>query len=249
MTSISESHDPASVDVRKVRPAPGLGASFDVVALPALSLSGKARIWGEPDTDAIEPTVPAFIQQDLKRKTLQKESFRCMFCGFQSQDNQVHNLNDNHLDTGPANLRAADPLCHGWQHLGEHGDGKAVLAYLPGLTGQDINHLQRTIMIALQSADAGLQADAHTLLNWLGSHRQYTGQVWGTSEPSVFAEALTRPDGSNPDTRALVFENLALIFNPEPYAHHAAVWATQAATTTPAGKWNQVYHDVMNAPT
>lgn len=244
----NKNRDPAGVDLEKVSPNPGLGANFETRAQPDLVFSTKARIWGDKTPAAIEPTEPSYLRDDLYRKTLAKDGHRCMFCGFISQNNQVHNLNDNHRDVRPENLRTVDPLCHGWHHLGELGDDGGVIAYLPGLSAQDANHLQRTILVALQAEDAVVQEDARKLLNWMASHRDYTKEAWGTSDPAVFASALARTADDDREKRAVVFQGLAVVFNPTEYGPDVATWIQGAYAKLPIGRWPQAYHDVMNAP-
>lgn len=241
------SHDPAKVNTTEVQPKPGLGSNFERAAYAQLGFSTKARIWGDSSPASTEPVSAEFTVQ-LRQKILRQDGFRCMFCGFYSQRNEIHNVSDNHRDVREHNLRTADPLCHGWQHLGELGDGQAFIAYLPGLNPQDVNHLQRTLMVALDSPDAALKADAKKLLNWLASHRQYTQDAWGTYEPAVFANAMVRFEDNSVEKKSVVFEDLALVFNPGPYSDFAKGWASESYASLPAPKWGQVYHDVMNAP-
>lgn len=242
-----DEHDPATVDGAEVRPAHGLGANFETRAFPILGLSTKSRIWGDKFPGAVEPTDPSFVA-NMRRKVLVDGGHRCAFCGFYSELNEVHNLNDVHRDIRPENLRPVDPLCHGWQHLGELGEGNAVVAYLPGLSGQDVNHLQRTIMVAMESGDLSVRDDARRLLNWLASHREYTREAWGTSEPGVFASALVRSEALDREDRAVVLQGLAVIFAPGLYGRQALAWTKEAYRHLPAGGWYRVYHDVMNAP-
>lgn len=244
-TDRNDNHDPATVDPAKVRPKPSLGANFEVPMYPALGFSTKSKVWGDKSPGAIEPTDPAYTPA-LRRQILAEGGHRCTFCGFYSERNEVHNLNDIHRDVRPENLRPTDALCHGWQHLGELGEGNAVVAYLPGLSGQDANHLQRTIMVALESDEASLREEAKRLLNWMASHRDYANDAWGTSEPAVFASALVRHEDR--ESRAVVFQDLAVVFNPGTFAQHVAAWSQEAYRNLPVGRWQQVYHDVMNAP-
>lgn len=241
-------HDPANVEPDKVRPRLGLGQCFEHAAVPTLLFSTKSRIWGDKHPGAVEPTVPEFEREGLRRNALVADGHRCMFCGFHSSQNQVHNLSDNHRDVRPENLRGADHLCHAWNHLGELGEGNAVIAYLPGLTAQDTNHLQRTVMVAMQSDDAAVRDDAKKLLNWMGSHREYTKDAWGTSDPAVFAEAIVRLEEEDREKREVVFQDLAVVFNPGPYAQVAVSWVRESYSTLPVGSWPRVYHEVMNAP-
>ncbi|CAG9260899.1 conserved hypothetical protein [Burkholderia diffusa] len=240
-------HDPAAVDIEKVTPGQGLGNGFDRAAFPSLVLSTKRRVWGDPHPKELEPTVPDYLGANLRRDVLAADGNRCMFCGLHSASNEVHNLSDNHLDVRLENLRAVDPLCHAWHHLGELEADSAFIAYLPGLSGRDVNHLQRTIMVALQSDDQAVREDAKTLLNWLASHRIYAKGTWGTYEPSVFAEAIARLDEQGRSNREVVFEGLAVVFNPGPYSQKAALWSREARSSAPIENWSRIYHDVMHA--
>jgi len=248
MTNDRDYTDPASVDLEKVQPLPGLGSGLEQAPFPSLFFSTKSRVWGDKSGKSWEPDVKEFKSGGLKEKTLSREGYRCMFCGFHSSHNQVHNVSDNHQDVREVNLKAVDVICHGWNHLGELNDGEAVIAYLPGVSPQDINHLQRTLMVALQIGDKEQQADAKKLLNWLGSHMTYAKNAWGTCSPAVFAQALLRQDGSEKERREAVFEDLAVVFNPGPMNKVAALWAREYQVSYPSTKWREVFHGVINPP-
>ncbi|MCC7005921.1 MAG: HNH endonuclease [Ottowia sp.] len=241
----NSTYDPAKMDIEKIQPKPGLATNFEQAAYPTLTFSTKSRIWGDQSGNALESSD---LDNELRQKTLTKNGYRCMFCGFYSQRNHVHNLTDNHRDIQPDNLQVADPLCHGWQHLGELGEGNAVLAYLPGISGQDVNHLQRTIMIALQSDDASIRDDGKKLLNWLASHRDYIKEAWGSYEPGVFVEALTRFHEEHREKREVVFHSMSVVFNPGLYSQYVTTWSRESYAAFPIAKWGEVYHNVMNAP-
>lgn len=235
-----------AVEFDKVVPMHGLGTGFDKPLAMPLVLSTKSRIFGDSAPSALEPTDKHFKTQ-LKPKVLARDGYRCAFCGFHSDQNDVHHLSDNHQDASLDNLRAADRLCHSWSHLGEIADGEAVLAYVPGLSPQDVNHLQRTIMIALEQGDDAARADAKKLLNWLASHQEYTKYAWGTSSPKVFANALVRDSAGDRSGRELVFQGLAVIFNPGPLKSHVEAWAKAYRVAAPTSSWGQVYHSVVHA--
>jgi intracellular multiplication protein IcmJ len=244
--------DPAVVDLNRVSPKAGLGANFDTPAYPVLGFSTKSRVWGDKAPKAIEPTEQAFVADSTKAKVIAKDGYRCMFCGFFAQNHEVHSVSDNHQDIRAENLRAADVLCHGWQHLGELAADDAVIAYLPGLGGQDVNHLQRTIMVALQADDEAVREDARKLLNWMASHRDYVSQAWHTYEPASFGSALARMAEEDPETdrekRQVSFAGLAVVFRPAAYSDHVKAWVREAYGSMPVQKWREVFHDVMNAP-
>ncbi|RSZ55248.1 HNH endonuclease [Massilia atriviolacea] len=229
-------------------PEESLGQGFDTPLFPSLLISTKSRIWGDAAPGATEPAASGFTATDLRDRALRRDKFRCRFCGFESRNNGIHNANDNHNDIREDNLWTADQLCHGWSHLGELGADDAVVAYLPGLSGQDVNHLQRSMMVALESGDDDERADALALLNWAASHRDYVKQVWGTFSPAAFSDALARLNDEQRGLREIVFHNLALVFHPAPLASHAAKWVAEAYAPYPLQRWRQVHHDVMNAP-
>ncbi len=225
-----------------------LGANFEVEALPPLTFATKSRVFGDLSGIALEPTIAAFLEPGFRQSILARDRYRCHFCGFSSRSNELHNLNDNHSDARVENLRTADPLCHRWQHLGELAKGEASVAYLPGMSPQDVNHLQRTIMVALASSDDGIRADAKTLLNWLGSHRTYAERAWGTYDPAIFADALVRQPTNERDFREIVFDGLAIVLHPKLTASAAAGWLGEAYASAPVTQWDRVHHDIMNAP-
>lgn len=230
-----------------VVPDASLGRNFERPALPGMSLSTKARVWGDKEPNATEPSKKS-LSLELRTEVLRESKHRCFFCGFPSQSLEIHNLNHNHQDVRKDNLRAVDSLCHGWQHLGELGEGNAFIGYIPGLVAQDVNNLQRCILVALETGDESTKADAKKLLNWLASHRQYTEAAWGTFEPSVFASALVKMEGVGADVHAVVFRDLAVIFNPGTYSANAKQWAQDAYKSSPTASWPNVYHNIMNAP-
>lgn len=244
----SPQRDPQRTPEDEPHPDPDLGANFDKPAPPFLTFSTKSRIWGDRSGKAMEPTAAQFAERDLKQQALKKHQYTCRYCGFQSIHNQVHNLNDNHDDLRDENLQPIDPLCHGWQHLGELNGGDAVIAYLPGLSGQDVNHLQRTLLVALHAGDDAMRADAGKLMNWLASHRDYTSGAWGTYEPATFAAALVRQSEQDRDKREIVFSDLALVFNPRRYNEQVAAWARDYDQAHPLGQWAQIHHNIVNAP-
>jgi intracellular multiplication protein IcmJ len=246
MTKLSDTQ--SSVNHADTAPGDEPGENVERPALPPLTFATKSRIWGDLSSTAHEPAVPAFLEAGLKQSILARDGCRCYFCGFASRYNEVHSLNDNHDDVRPENLRTVDPLCHGWQHLGELPEDDAAIVYLPGLSPQDINHLQRTIMVALESGDAAIRADAKTLLNWLASHRDYAQRAWGTHDPAVFADALVRQPANERDFREIVFDGLGVVFHPHRAAGPVANWLVEAYASCPAADWGRVYHDIMNAP-
>ena len=228
-------------------PVSGLGQNFEKPVLPLMAMATKARVWGDATPNAIEPN-PEQLTAEMRATITRQAQGQCYFCGVRARAGHVHNINHNHQDLRPENLRLVDPLCHGWQHLGEIDDGDAFIAYLPGLSPQDTNHLQRATMIALETGDEQTKADARKILNWMASHREYTEKAWGTHSPKIFAEAMTRLGKVDADVNSLVFQGLSVIFNPAQFSQVVKGWAQDAYGAAPTSTWAKIHHEVMNAP-
>jgi len=232
--------DPENIDMERVSPSPNLAHNFDQKLCATLSLSTKAKVWSHQKKDNDDCFEPA-IEAKLRHKILSQGNYECRFCGFHSLSNEIHNISDNHADISEQNLGIADYLCHAWHHLGQLKQGEAYIVYLPGLSPQDVNHLQRAIAVALQSDDENLRKDADDLLDWLASHRDYVDSTWGTYEPNVFADALLKIETNNHE---FVFKDLALVLNPAVYREHTPSWK-QAMETT---QWDTLLHHVNTIP-
>lgn len=217
-------------------------------APPLLALSTQCKIWGQRPSEGAAAFLGPGDSAEEEGIALHRADHKCAYCGFQSRVNTVHHINDNHLDYSPRNLRAADPLCHGWHHLGELKTSDAVVAYLPRLAPQDVNHLQRTLAVALRSNDAEMRSDARDLLNWLASHRDYVRQSWGSFTPATFAAAFVRQGASETEARKPLLEHLALVYHPALFDPLLDTWLAEGYAQYPCARWSQVYHDVMNPP-
>lgn len=233
---------------KETQPAPGLGANFEQAPRATLQLSTKAQVWGDRSGTAWEPAGETWQAMGGRGQVLQQLGSRCAFCGLPTQRLQVHSRDDLHLRVDLDNLAAADALCHGWHHLGELAAGDGYLVYLPGLSPQDVNHLQRTLLIALASDDAELRADAEALMTWLVTHRDYVKRGWGTYEPAPFAQAITRLNQVEGDPREDVFAGLAVVFHPELMQEETRQWSRELQVRHPLSQWKQVYHAVMHSP-
>jgi uncharacterized protein YbdZ (MbtH family) len=214
----------------------------------SLTLSAQCRIWGDEETYNGRPFSFGPDLSEAQHAVLRRDNYACRYCGFSSLSNCVDHINDNHRDDRPENMQTVDPLCHGWHHLAELSADDASLAYLPGLSGEDANHLQRTIAMALQSDDDALRSDALDILNWLGSHRDYVKQAWGTWRPATFAAAITRLSAEQQPSRAIVFEHMALVYHPACFMELTRAWSAEAYAQYPTQAWDQVLHDVMHTP-
>lgn len=210
-----------------------------------LLLSTQAQVWTGTPLRASDEKAKNTEHFPLRNS---RQHGQCMYCGFVCSQNDLHHINDNHEDDSQDNLGVACALCHAWCHLGELAQGDGYLCYLPGVSPADVNHLQRTIFLALASGDEQLVSDAKDILNWLGSHREYVAQAWGTDNPATFASAIRRQPIDEKELREIVFTDLALIAHPGLFIAARLAWAEEVCRAYPASIWPRVYHGIANAP-
>lgn len=217
-----------------------------VPALPVLRFGIKSRILGDASGAAMEP-LDADWPASAREALLQLRQHRCHFCGLLAANHQIHNLNGNHCDLRQDNLVAACALCHAWRHLDDLLPGMVGVAYLPGLTAQDVNHLQRTIAIAIHSGDAALADDARALLAWLHGRRAPVRAAWGSDDPAVFGAALRRLPEHLRANVDLAFNGLALVFDVSFCDALVPGWTSGPYACPPTDEWPSICHETLRA--
>lgn len=214
-----------------------------------LDLSARAVIEGTKCVDItwepIGATGPTDNEVQRMREEVLARDGGCVYCGLVTTTMQVDSLNDNHHDLDPANNVAADPICHGYHHLSELSDGAARVAYLPGLSAVDVNHLQRLAAINLFHGTDDQKRDARDLVNWLASHAKYTKDAFGSASPAAYATVLNQVDPEIRLARTHVFRDLSLVYNPTQFREIAATWHVELAVEHPRLHWPAFFHDVM----
>lgn len=225
-----------------ISPHPGLASNLTDAALRPLHFDVERKVWGDPTKDD-----PLHLREAGAHGATQSgPKAHCVFCGYAGAD-VPHHVNGNHRDGSSGNLVSADVLCHGWHHLEAQENYGAVLAYLPGLTPQDANHLQRTLMVALLSSDSSVREDAKELTNFLASHREYCRSAWGSSGPGAFSSVLECEPGEVTQSKEFVLEDLVLIHDPKTYIDHARRWAASLGDLTKE-TIAKVFRRVVNSP-
>lgn len=232
-----------------VVPEPGLGVCFETAPRRALGFSARAIVAGLAPAAASqwEPEDPQLPELDFvgMRFSVLRRDGQCVYCGWRTSTLELDTVTDNHCDLAPDSQVASDPLCHGYHHLADLGEGNGRIAYLPELDTGDVNHLQRMLMIELYEGDEEGQSDAKDLLNWLGSHSSYTAEAFGTDRPDVFAAVLNRVDPQVRQRRDAAFDGLALIYHPRLMHRFVSVWNGEVTTGLPRTCWHAFYQDAM----
>ena len=133
-------------------------------------------------------------------KVWERDKYKCYFCGFESRRHQeIHHLNDDHLDNSLDNLVTICPLCHQTFHLDVASitnSGKII--WLPEFSQQELNYLSRAIFMAMEEAESkkdeakGFIKVVKNLEDSLLERSLTVEQQIqnGASDPAVFANAL-----------------------------------------------------------
>lgn len=201
---------------------------------PKLRLAARSVMWGRQDV----PSIP----DDLRKRITLRDRMCCIFCGFKSEGNGIHHQNHNPFDITEENLATICALCALNQHL-ETADGENVrICYVPDLAPEDVMHLSRTILSALESEVLATREAASELLDWLTSHSQYTEVTYGTSNPKEFAHALQKlPEMASSRSPEILQDLIAI-----PTTRSTGK-ATEVFRSHPEQDWPELYRTAMNA--
>ncbi len=159
----------------------------------------------------------------VRSKVMDKQDWRCQFCGLVSKSNECHHIDGNHANNEPDNFVAADTLCHAYHHVG-HASGsnqfapdnlgsKMVLAAVPELSGADLNLLQRAIGVAMLDPDE--EAMATRMHRLISSRVEPVQESFGTFRGNDFARAMATLNADEYGNRIHVIEALRLVFHKE----------------------------------
>jgi intracellular multiplication protein IcmJ len=221
------------------RPTDQLGANFATRRYRDIHFSVKRKIWRQDDHGMESADAEYRAKRDA---VLAKGAGKCVFCGFRSKHTEVHHCNDNHADNRDENLAIADPLCHGTQHIGQVGSQRqGLFVHLDGLPQSEINHLQRTIAVVLETGTDQEKAEANALLQHLASRAEIIAREWGSANPSDFANAMLRLQDEDFDNRISAFSGMALLYKPARFMEYIGRWIDESYRSLPISTWGQIY--------
>lgn len=153
---------------------------------------------------------------------LRRQNHVCGACGYRSEGNQIHHLDDDHGNNSDGNLGCACILCHPYQHVGEasratealgEGLGKSmVLSMIPELSAVDLNHLQRVLGVALD--DPAERPHAERIHAALTARADSTVESFGTAKTADFAAAMSQMEDDDYQARGDALLPLRLVFSP-----------------------------------
>lgn len=175
------------------------------VTKPKLEIGVKQKTWRA----GYEPADHVF--QSVRDKVLERDRHACVFCGFHSRKwQQVHHVDDDHVNNALENLVTICSYCHMNFHIGKAGQDGAFLAFLPELSPEAISHIWRAVAAAMAypswlkaRAERGrslgtiqveeamaLYDAAADVLRLFESRRDQLRSILGTASPQALGDAL-----------------------------------------------------------
>lgn len=150
---------------------------------------GKAKKAKPPSGQA--SAQPQKIDEDLKKKILERDGNTCQCCGFTSKKYQdIHFINHNKFDHQDRNLATICIFCKQCFNLQDVSTMRSgILIWLPEIPQAMLHHITRAIYVARISQ--GPMADAaRASLDILMARRDQAKERLGTDEAHILASVL-----------------------------------------------------------
>lgn len=157
----------------------------------------------------------------VKPNILARDEHRCVYCDIRMESSknageiasmEAHHFDCNHENNDPKNLGTTDHFCHAYNHIGFLGK-MAVMGILPEIGVIDMNHLLRTIGVALRDGDDEMKADAREIYEIIRSSSDDFARVWGTKNPADIGNALLALPKSSYEVRDVTLDGVRIIFD------------------------------------
>lgn len=191
--------------------------------------------------------------KDLWDKVWERDSFKCYYCNFQSKRHQeIHHLNEDHLNNSIDNLVTICPLCHQNFHLdtvSTTNGGKII--WLPELSQQELNYISRAIFIAsdeidTKSSDLPYLKIMPTIESSLAERALIVEQHFqnGASEPVNFANALINLNSNLYEKRYSFLKSFKLLNLRARFPIQTRYWKNNTFKDIPVETWSKLILDI-----
>lgn len=169
----------------------------------------------------------------FEKKVLQRDRYRCQFCGFQARLYQeVVNLDNDYSNNKLSNLVTSCCFCAQCffiESVGVGGYGGGTLIYVPELTQAELNSLCHVLFCAITN-DTGYKSSAQNIYRSFKFRSQAVEEKFGegTSDPALFGQLLIDAGVKDEETRAKLFKNILLLPSRAKFRKQIEKWAASA---------------------
>jgi intracellular multiplication protein IcmJ len=222
-----------------------------------LRLGVKRGLWRRNDPHA---AISSEEFSAIRQVVLSRDGHTCQAqgCGFVSKPKQnslstwleVHHVNDDHADNRPENLVTLCALCHAVFHIGLAGvDNRGCLIMAPHISQADLNHLARTLFMAMLGDEPALRDTARADYDKLLAARNMVEATFGAgmSNPSVLGALLLTLSDEQHAVVSKIFEpefGLRLLPIPEGYGEKRLTAWAGAYKAIPPSSWARIAEGV-----
>ena len=212
-----------------------------------LILSATRASWQIPAHHGTEQDA-ASSMKEVRQKVLARDNFTCVFCDFKSQKwQEIHHLNDDHTDFSLDNLATACPFCHQCFHLGLAGStAGGLLIWLPEMTQIELNHLSRSLFVAMRDDKSKIYAAASGLYMSMESRGVFMDQHFaaGASDPGVLGQAFLKMKPENYSKRSEYLKNIRLLPQRARFEPQVKYWAETIFRDLQPETWERLIPEV-----
>lgn len=192
-----------------------------------LRLAVKPGAWRMYMARKADPAFSAFAE-----KVLQRDNFKCQFCGFQARDYQeIINLDNDYRNNKLSNLVTACCFCSQCYFIemvgtGEFGGG--TLIYLPEIKQADLDSFCHVLFCAITN-ETGYKAIAQSIYRSLKFRAQSVEEQFGEglSNPANFGRLLIET-GADDEAQKGLFANIRLLPSRARFKMQIEHWASTA---------------------
>lgn len=210
--------------------------------MPKLDIGIKRRLHRRDDARATGADAEFAA---LRNPALERARYKCVCCGLESSpvgnrpsSLQVHHADDDHANNAPENLQIHCDLDHAVHHIGcdAPSDGghpgwasQMRMAYIPALSSEDVNLLQRAIGAAL--AEPALSQVAQKMMSLLSVLTLPVRDVYGSYHAKDFAAAMAAVTDVQYEDRKV--DGLRVLFHPNLLKNAGAQMVTDQPLMAP----------------
>lgn len=167
--------------------------------------------------------------KDVRGAVFARDDHRCVFCDFKALKwQEVHHLNDDHNDYSMSNLATVCALCHQCFHLGLAGSTSGgEIIWLPELTQVQLNHLVRSIFVAMVDESSPIFSSANSFYGSLQSRAIFMEQNFaaGASDPASLGQVLLKMKKEEYEKRADFLSSIRLLPKESRFSSQIKYWA------------------------
>ena len=195
---------------------------------PVLKLTATPGAWRLYSARQSDPRFKLYA-----KRVLQRDQYRCRFCGFQARMYQeVINLDGDYKRNNMSNMATSCCFCAQCfflESVGVGGYGGGTLVYLPEMTQAELNSMCHVLFCAITN-NTGYKTTAQTIYLGLKVRAQQVEDKFGegTSDPSIFGHMLIDVGPLAEEKLTAVCQGLRLLPSRAKFRKQIEGWAASA---------------------